>query len=279
MQHYSIHDTMKKKSNILITAVLTVLAAVGFTSCSKEPSLIVSTQNLWFGTEASSQRIEITANCKWYVNKTDGADWYTISPSEGKKDGSVTITVNPMTNANFRESSLMITVPGGHIRRTVYISQNVLDFDGLYNKVFGVSSVEHWNTDYYEQIIEDSYKRYEFDPFDTASGYQMYFLDNGVGAQKDNNGDSTVWYVFHYEFNPINHDLEISFETVDGSPENYAPDVQTASDSLFRFIHEYRPHFWERADMRKIGTINTGDKALLTRKAIKRKGSGPIFQF
>ena len=53
----------------------------------------------------------------------------------------------------------------------------------------------------------------------------------------------------------------------------------TASDSLFRFIHEYKDHWWERADMRKIGTINPNAKAILKHKAIKRKGDEPIFQF
>lgn len=270
---------MKKKSNFWLMAALTIMVAAGFSSCTKESKLIISTSNLWFGTEASSQKIEITANCKWVVNKLDDADWYTITPSDGKKDGTITITVEPMENSDFRESSFMITVPGGHIRRTVFISQNVLEFDGLYNKIFGVSSIEHWNTDYYGQIIEDSYHHWEYDPFDTLHGYWMYFLDDGTGAQKDSHADSTVWYLFNYEFNPITHDLQISFQTVDDSPENYNPDVLTASDSLFRFIHEYKEHFWERADMRKIGTVPTGEKAIITRKAIKRKSGGPIFQF
>lgn len=259
-------------------AVVAVMMATGFTSCHKNPSIIVSTQNLWFGLEAETQTIEITANCKWTVDRTDYANWYTITPTDGKKDGSISITVQPLKDSDFRGSSFVITSPGGHIRRTVFISQNKLDFDGLYNKVFSVMSLEHWNTDYFGQIIEDSYQHYEYDPYDTAQGYQMYFFDNGTGAQKDN--VNHLWFSFTYEFNPISNDLSISFETVDGSPEDYNPEVLTASDSLFRFFHEYKPNFWERADMRKIGIMNPHEKEILRGKTVKRKEKGtPIFQF
>ena len=140
-------------------------------------------------------------------------------------------------------------------------------------------SLEHWNTDYYGQIIEDTYKHRTYNPYDTATGYTMYFLENGTGVQMDHHNDTAVYYAFSYVYNPVNQILHIEFETVDDAPENYDPQVLTASDSLFRFIHEYKDHWWERADMRKIGTINPDAKAVLKHKAIKRKGDEPIFQF
>ena len=107
----------------------------------------------------------------------------------------------------------------------------------------------------------------------------MFFLADGTGVQMDHHSDTAVYYVFNYEYDPMNQILHIEFETVEDAPENYDPQVLTASDSLFRFIHEYKEHWWERADMRKIGTINPDAKALLKQKAIKRKGDEPIFQF
>ena len=197
----------------------------------------------------------------------------------GKKDGVVTVTVEPLEDADFRGSSFVIMSPGGHIRRTVFISQNKLDFDGMINKVFGVMSLEHWNTDYYGQIIEDSYKHKEFNPYDTTQGYLMYFYEDGLGVQRDRHGDTAVYYVFHYNYDVLNQILHIEFETVEGAPESYAPQVLTASDSLYRFMHEYKPNFWERADMRKVGTFSSSEKAIFRHKAIKRKGGEPIFQF
>ena len=261
---------MKKSINLLSMAILLVILATALVGCRKQDSVTVSTQDLWFGLEAGTQSIDVTANCEWTVTRNDDADWYTITPMTGKKDGTVVVTVKPLEGADFRGSSFVITSPGGHIRRTIFVSQNKLDFDGMVNKIFGVMSVEHWNTDYFGQIIEDSYKHYEFDPYDTTAGYLMYFLEDGVGVQRDRHNDTAVYYVFQYDYDVVNQVLHIDFETVDGAPESYSPNVLTASDSLYRFMHEYKPNWWERADMRKIGTITPGEKSSLTRFSKKR---------
>ena len=272
-------NKMKKHIHILAIAAMLLIMAAGFTGCVKTYKIQVPTNNVWFGLEAGSQDFEFTANCEWTITKNDDADWYTISTMSGKNDATITITVEALEDADYRGASFVINSPGGHVHRTIFISQNKLDFDGLYNKIFGVSSREHWNTDYFGQMIEDSYRHKEYNPFDTATGYTMFFLADGTGVQMDHHEDTAVYYVFRYEYNPINQILHIEFETIDGAPENYNPTVMTASDSLFRFVHEYKEHWWERADMRKIGTINPDAKAVLKHKAIKRKGGEPIFQF
>ena len=127
-------------------AALLFMAAIGFTGCVKTYEIQVPTNNLWFGVDAESQTFEFTANCEWTITKNDDADWYTISQMSGKNDATLTITVEAMENSDFRGASFVINSPGGHVYRTVFVSQNKLDFDGLYNKVFGVTSVEHWNT-------------------------------------------------------------------------------------------------------------------------------------
>ena len=270
-----------KKRNILLMLALMVVTAAGLVGCVKKYSIAVSTNNLYFGLDAGQKTLDITANCEWTITKSDDADWYTISQMSGKKDATLVITVEALTDGDFRGSSFVIQSPGGHVYRTVFVSQNKLEFDGLYNKVFGVSSVEHWNTDYFGMMIEDSYKHGEYDPYDTATGYTMFFLEDGTGVQMDHHNDTAVYYAFNYEYNPIDHILHIEFETVTDAPEDYDPEVLTASDSLFRFFHEYKPNWWERADMRKIGIINPEEKAaLFNRAALKRKESDdPIFQF
>ena len=198
---------------------------------------------------------------------------------EGSKDDSITISVEKLTDADFRGASFVIASPGGHVRHTIFVSQNKLDFDGMVNKVFGVMNVEHWNTDFYGMIIEDSYKEGIFNPYDTTTGYLMYFLEDGKGLQRDHHTDTVAWWAFDYEFDVVNQVLHVSFETVDGAPESYSPDVLTASDSLYRIFHQYKPNFWERADMRKIGTVITDEKLDMIKKTAKRKKGEPIFQF
>jgi hypothetical protein len=60
--------------------------------------------------------------------------------------------------------------------------------------------------------------------------------------------------------------------------ESYDVSVLTASEELFRFFHEYKPNWWERADMRKIGIVEPAEKSLLMRVAKKRKENEGIFQ-
>lgn len=270
---------MKKKINYLPIAAMLLIVAAGLMGCVKTYKIQVSTQNLYFGLEAGSQTIDLSANCEWTITKHDTADWYTISVMEGANDATITVTVENLKDSDFRGSSFVIESPGGHVYRTVFVSQNKLEFDGLVGKVFGVMSVEHWNTDYFGQMVESSYKLYEFDPYDTTTGYMMYFMENGQGIQRDHHKDTVAYYPFTYEYNSVDQILHIEFATITGAPEDYDPQVLTASDSLFRFLHEYKPYWWERADMRRVGTINLEEKALLKRAATKRKEGGAIFQF
>ena len=268
-----------KKKNIFLMLTLMLITVAGLMSCVKTYKIQVPSNNLWFGLEAGSQIFKFTANCEWTITKNDDADWYTISTMSGKNDGTITVTVEALEDADFRGSSFVINSPGGHVYRTIFISQNKLDFDGMVNKIFGVMSLEHWNTDFYGQIIEDTYKHKEYNPYDTTSGYLMYFLEGGQGVQRDHHADTVVYYLFDYVYNPIDQILHIEFESTTGAPENYDPQVLTASDSLYRFMHEYKPNWWERADMRKVGIVNPSEQTFLRGVATKRKGGEPIFQF
>ena len=261
--------------------VFSVLALLCFSSCEPDYSIFVSTQDLNFGLEAETQTMIVRANCKWSITKNDDADWYTISPMSGKaNDSIITVTVNDYSGGDYRGSSFVISSPGGHVYRTVFVSQNKIDFYGMINKVYGVMRVEHWNTDYYGMIIEDTYRDTIYDPYDTTSGYLMYFLDEGRGYQRDHHTDTVAWWSFDYEFDADSNILHIQFHLVDGGLESYDPTVLCASDSLYRVFHEWQPHFWERADMRKVGTITPEEKSLLlTRYAKNRKGRNGIFQF
>ena len=268
---------MKKSIHFLIVAFLLGMTTA-FTSCIKDHSILVSSQDLLFGLEDETQTFIVRANCKWSITKNDDADWYTITPMSGKaKDSIVTVTVNKYSEGDFRGSSFVVNSPGGHVRRTVFVSQNKIDFYSMINKVFGVKKLEQWNTDYYGQIIEDSYRDTIYDPYDTTTGYLVYFLEDGKGLQRDHHTDTVAWWAFDYEFDAVNQILHVSFETVDGAPEDYSPDVLTASDSLYRFFHQYKPNFWERADMRKIGTVITDEKLDMIKKTAKRKKGQPIF--
>ena len=262
----------------------TILSAKGNTSVKvnveqKKETITLSNYELWFPTEAGSKTLEINSNCKWTVSIDDGADWYTVDPMTGEHGGSLTVSVQSYEGSDYRNSSFTLTSEHGWFTTKVHLSQNQLEFDEIINMVFGVSKVEHWNTDFFGQMIEDSYKHKEYDPFDTTQGYMMYFFDNGRGVQRDHHKDSVVYYAFDYDYDAANRNLHIEFETVsDTLVESYDASVLTASEELFRFIHEYKPNWWERVDMCKIGMVTPGEKSLLMRAIKKRKGQIGIFE-
>ena len=261
-----------------VHVVLVALALLCLAGCNPEYSIKVSSQDLRFGLASESQTFIVNANCKWKVTQNDDADWYTISPMEGKaKDSIVTVTVNDYSGGDFRSSSFVINSPGGHVYRTVFVSQNKLDFYGIVNKVFGVMSIERWNTDYANQIIEDSYEYHQYDPYDTTRGHQMYFLENGQGVQRNREKPYARYFPFEYEFDNVNNNLHLEFHLDNDSLEVYDLEVLCASDSLYRFIHEYESHSWERADQRKVATIHPGEKEFLLQQVSKRKKGGPVF--
>ena len=268
---------MKKRIIFLSLVSSLVVALACLTGCVKEYSIQISTNNLWFGVESGTQTLDIIANCKWTIIQNDDADWYTIDKMSGKKEDVLTITVDAMEDVDYRSSKFVISSPNGHVRRTIFVSQNKVEVYSMVNKVYGLMFREKWNTDYYGQMIEDSYKTFEYNPYDTTGGYLMYFLENGQGVQRDHHTSSVAYYLFNYEYNPIEQTLHLEFETIHDTIEPYDVQVLTASDSLYRFMHEYKANSWERADMRKIGTIHPDQKAILLQKVTKRKKGEPIF--
>lgn len=238
----------------------------------------LSSYELWFPKEAEAKTIGVGSNCKWTVEIDDNADWYTVSPMTGEHNGTLSVAVQPYEGSDYRSSSFTLTSEHGLKKVKVHLSQNKLEFDEIYNMVFGVSEIERWNTDFFGQMIEDSYRHFEFNPYDTTQGYMMYFFEDGNGVQRDHHDDTVVYYAFNYIYDAASRNLHIDFETVTGAPESYDVSVLTASEELFRFFHEYKPNWWERADMRKVGTINPEEKSLLIRAAKKRTGNEGIFR-
>lgn len=269
------------------TGTFTVVSGRGqvqptVTVYQKDETITLSKYELWFPKEANTKTLEVTANCKWTVIIDDDADWYTVSPMSGEpvNQGTLSVTVQPYDGDGYRSSSFTLASEHGFCSAKVYLSQNKLEFEEIINLVFGVSKVEHWNTDFFGQMIEDSYKHKEYDPFDTTKGYLMYFFDDGYGVQRDRHKDSVVYYGFTYAYDVANRILHIEFETTsDTLVESYDASMLTASEALFRFFHEYKLNWWERIDMRKIGTITPEERAVLRRVPLRPKKHSTMFEF
>lgn len=280
--HLQSKSFIMRKLRKLLPIILAFVAIVA-SSCVKD-KIEVSEHNVWFGVDGGTKTLEISSTFGWRIAENTTDDWFTVTPS-GSSDGNatVTITAQPLDAAaeGFRRGSITFLSPRGGAQIVVIISQGDVEFSSIYNLVFGLMKEEQWNTDYYGLLIEDSYKCVEFDPYDTTGGFMMYFLEDGVGVQVDRyNQDTAVYYRFDYTYNIADRKLDIRFELADGSHEIYSPTVITATTELFRFEHEYKAHYWERSDMRKIGVIDPAKKAMMLNRAVKkRKEAGPVFPF
>ena len=271
-----------KKSITFFKATLFLITLMSLVSCNKKEEISVLVNKLWFPEGACVQDLSVTANCKWSISIDDGADWFTIDPMSGRNNETLKVSVKALGELDSRSSSFTITSAKGTVQLKVLVSQNTdepADLENIANMVFGVASLSHWNVDYFGEVIEETYKQYEFNPYDTATGYLMYFLQDGQGYQKDNHSDSAVYYQFLYDYNPSTRILHLDFATDGESTEIYDAPVLIATEELFRFQHEYKPMRWELADMRKIGTILPQEKTRITKATKKRKPTGGVFQY
>lgn len=291
------------KRNLTLAAIF-AFAALCLMGCKKE-KITLSLYELWSPQEASIHNIQVTANCSWTLSIDDDADWYTIRRAydttiftnhgsmtytiidsshvvtSGRGSMLLAIVVEPLESTLSRSSSFTITSAKGKVQVQVGLKQNTAEpaeLTSISNLVFGVANAAHWNTDFFGEIIEDSYKYKEYNPADTSQGYVMFFFDDGTGIQRDHHSDSAFYYPFTYVYDAAGHNLHIEFEAIDDI-EVYDAPVLTATREVFRFMHEYKPNFWERADMKVIGTISTRDEAIMKPKAMKRKPGGGVFQF
>ena len=260
-----------------------LLAFVAFAASScKKDKIEVSQHNLWFGAQGGSQTIKVDATYGWRIQENSDFDWFTVTPTSSDENHStITINVEPLDAEaeGYRNGHISILSPKGGAQIVVLISQGEVEFSSIYNLVFGVTKEEQWNTDYFGLMIEDSYKCFEFDPYDTTTGFWMYFFEDSTGVQVDRyRFDTTVYFRFYYTYDIATRKLECSFQLEDGTIEYYNPTIITATPEFFRFEHEYKPNYWERSDMKKIGTIDPAKKAALLNRAVKkRKEAGPVF--
>ena len=154
---------MKKRINLLKVSLF-LFALMSLASCNKKEEMTVLVNSLWFPEEACVQELAITANCKWSINIDDGADWYTIDPMSGRNNKVLSITVKALGDAEQRTSSFTITSDKGNVQLKVRVSQNTdepAELRSIENMVFGVATFTHWNVDYFGEVIEETYKRYE----------------------------------------------------------------------------------------------------------------------
>lgn len=281
--------------NDIRTATFTVTSAKGNATkqvrIEQNGEYIKVTENILpFFCESETKTITVTSNCDWTVKKENNDEYtsgfYTLSASSGNV-GATNITVSVSDNftatnnlgmARFVSSSQNTETP-------VRIKQNGRNETNITSTVWGVYKYERWNTDYFNNILDETYTVTEYVPTNFNSpGWTMYFLKNNHGEQSDrkynsNNELIQTFYPFDYQYDTVTHMLHIVFESEDPEiNEFYDTEVLTLNDSIFVIKDEYRDHFFEKASMRKVGYVEEEQKSASPRKIGTKKRGHPLFE-
>lgn len=91
-----------------------LLAAMMIVACKKEktaPTLSLSPTDLEFSSKGGSKTVKVQTNTDWTLTP-DGADWYTVSPTQGSGVTDVTVTLNEYTDASARTARIKFKAEG-----------------------------------------------------------------------------------------------------------------------------------------------------------------------
>ena len=88
------------------------------------PSLSVSTSNLEFSSQASSQQLEVTSNTRWTATSPD-TTWLTLSAYQGKGNASITVSAKANTSTTQGRSGT-IRVTNGISSYAISVTQTAL---------------------------------------------------------------------------------------------------------------------------------------------------------
>ena len=97
----------------LFAVAMVLGSALGFVACEEpnevvgEPTVEVSTTSLNFANEEGSQEVNITCNVKWTASAN--ADWVTVAPAEGNKNGVITVAVSANDTGALREAIVRVS--------------------------------------------------------------------------------------------------------------------------------------------------------------------------
>lgn len=108
--------------------LLPILALFALIACEQTPTssikLSQDTVNVGFEGTSEAVPVDVVSNIDWTVT-TDGETWYTVEPLEGSGNGTITITVEPLSEIAARAAEL--TIGNGTTLATLQIVQGLPD--------------------------------------------------------------------------------------------------------------------------------------------------------
>lgn len=85
--------------------------SITFTQYASKEVIDLSVSSMDFASNAETRQVTVTSNTHWVI--TGGANWVTISPTEGDNNGDVSISIKENTTIEERATTLTFTGKGG----------------------------------------------------------------------------------------------------------------------------------------------------------------------
>ena len=264
---------MNRKTIWIGLLLLTLIVSV--TSCRKKQTINLSKEQIVFTYSGGDDVFQVEANCEWTV--TGMPDWITVNPVSGEKDGNVAVNVARNDTQNDRHAMLTVVSANEKAKKSIEITQTPIDISALVRKVWFTRTEERWNSDYYDVVIPESYRSWTFWADEGYDQWFFYFFEDNIGYQIHVYRDDTIYYPYHFNYEPDFDSLNICYEMVSDTVEleDYHTVVHRLDDEYFIFSHAYRPHQFEQ-----VTAVNvTGDEKKAFRinpKKIGQKSKGPL---
>ena len=150
-----------------------------------------------------------------------------------------------------------------------------IDIQALTQKMWFLRTYERWDTDNRDRVIPESYRSWTYYGNEGYENWFFYFVENNVGYQYHTYQGDTIVYVFNYFYYPEGDSLNIIFETVNDSVENYHATIDELTDNTFTFTNPYHPHQYEQLHLVNV-TGEQKSPVKVNPKSIATKPHGPL---
>lgn len=268
--------TMIKKHLTLLVMLGMALSLV-ITSCRPKQHVYLSKKNVIFAPVGGVRTVKVYADCKWTAELVTGGNWCNVEPMEGDLDGTLTIRVGEYNETEDRNAIIRIISENGKIKKDITVTQRRITMEDIINKVWFLHFYERWDTDYYGEFIEDSYRTWHYYAEPEYDNWFFYFLEDSTGYQWRAKNHDTVYYAFSYVYYPLEDSLYINYVTDSTDVvEDYLAIVEKLDDEEFIFQNEYKSHQFERLTM---ANVSPNKKTPFVKPAkVMKKPKGPIIQ-
>lgn len=268
---------MKKKS-LYLFLLLGLTLCLGATSCCKKQHLYLSKNYAFFAPVGGLRSIRVSSDNHWTVQIADHPEWLSVSPMEGNDGDVLSIRAEEYKELSERSALITVTSENGKVKKTIRVTQRPIEIADLTNKWWFMHFYERWETDFYNDSIEDSYRSWTYWAEPEYDNWFFYFLDDSTGYEfwAKKHSQDTVVFTFNYVYYPLEDSLYINYETDSADVvEDYLTIVEQLDEESFIFRNEWAEHRFERLTM---ANVTAKKHPFVKPKKITKKPAGPLIQ-